>query len=315
MKDSSVGAPEPLPDWTKGEGPVVWKWALPIHSYIFGAVFFTVAAYGVYNLFRLWQTRARRSKNYFICITLLISTFGLTRAIVLLADPYLTARPLHLAPAYGLLLFSLGYPCLTSGFFLINWSLVVVTKLQLIPSLIHKRKVLAPVVIVHFVVVITFDTVFVLVPRTHILLFICRSFFVFWGFLLFGGFIAAAVRIQRQVQRTLRNFTQTKMITANNQLTSRGSRRNNSTHLTAPTNNDNMFQEVRTRRVMKISRRAAASGLLICCTQIYALWEFYVFYNDHVIPKAWPWWIYQTCFRCIELFMVSQMFLIVQPRK
>ena len=321
MKKSitGVGIPEPVPEWDKGDGPVVWKWALPAHSYFFGVIFVAVAVYGVYNLVKIWRKKLSQSRNYFISITGLICIFGITRAIGMLVDPYSTARPLHLAPASGLLLFSLGYPCLTSGFFLINWSLVEVTKLQLLPSAIHKRKVLALILTVHFVVVITFDSVFVFFPDTHVLLLICRSFFVVWGILLFGGFIVAAVRIQRQVKKTLKNLIQIEMAESSTE-NNNSSTENNATHIInnigiPAGSNTNKLQQARTRKVMKIARRAAATGLLICCTQIYALWEFYVFYNDDIIPKAWPWWIYQTCFRSIELFMVSQMFLIVKPKK
>ena len=313
MKNSegSSSVPEPIPVWKKAEGQVVWKWALPVHSYIFGITFFAVAVFGFYHLVKLCQTEMRKSRNYFICITVLICLFGLTRAIVLLADPYSTGRPLHLAPPFGLLLFSFGYPCLTSGFFLMNWSLVEVTKLQLLPSFIHKRKVLATVLIVHFLVVITFDTIFVFIPSTYILVFICRSLFVLWGILLFGGFIMAAIRFQRHVKQTLRNLTRQETVSG---------RENNNSHVTtsvgiATAGNMKRLQKARSRKVMKIAQRAAITGLLIGCAQIYSIWEFYVFYKDDVVPKAWPWWIYQTCFRCIELFMVSQMFLIIRARK
>ena len=313
MKDSarSVGVPEPLPDWEEGQGQIVWEWALPIHCYTFGIIFFAVALYGGYNLVKLCRTQMRNSRNYFICIALLICMFGLTRALMLLTDPYSTGRPFHVAPGYGLILFSFGYPCLTSGFFLINWSLVEVTKLQLLPSLIHKRKVLALVLVIHFVVVITFDTIFVFFPSTHILLFICRSFFVLWGILLFGGFIIAALRIHSRVRQTFRNI---------NTINNADNTGNSSMHVIsnvgiATAGHMNRFQQARCRKVTKVASCAAATGLLICCTQIYALWEFHVFYNNDIIPEAWPWWIYQTCFRCIELFMVSQMFLVIRPKK
>ncbi|XP_028408978.1 uncharacterized protein LOC114531566 [Dendronephthya gigantea] len=296
------GIPEPLPDWN--EDPEVWKWALPVHSYVFGITFFFIAVYGVYNLVKLCKSKMKNSRNYFVAITGLVCFLGFTRAVVLLGDPYSTRRPFALTPGYGLLLFSLGYPCLTSGFFLINWSLVEVTKLQLLPSRIHKRKVLALVLVIHFVVVITFDMIFVYFSQT-IFLFICRSFFVVWGILLFGGFIVASIRLQNQVRQTLRNLT----VTGNETPVARGQSNNEKNARPA------RFQEARTRKVMKIARRAAATGLLICCTQIYALWEFYVFYNNDVVPKAWPWWGYQTSFRCVELFMVSQMFLIIRPKK
>lgn len=296
-----LALPEPLPDWN--EDPEVWKWALPAHSYVFGITFFFIAVYGVHNLVKLCRSKMKTSRNYFVAITVLVCLLGFTRAVVLLVDPYSTNRPVELTPGYGLLLFSLGYPCLTSGFFLINWSLVEVTKLQLLPSLIHKRKVLALVLVIHFVVVITFDMIFVYFSHTHIFLFVCRSFFVAWGILLFGGFIVAATRLQNQVRQTLRNLSECGTSTAR--------RQGNNDKSTGPAR----FQEARTRKVMKIARRAAATGLLICCTQIYALWEFYVFYNDNVVPKAWPWWAYQTCFRCIELFMVSQIFLIIRPKE
>lgn len=313
---SSEGAPEPIPDWNKELA--VWKWALPIHGYGFGIIFFAIAVYAVYNLVKLFQGQMRKSRNYFICITMLVCLFGLTRAVVLIIDPYFTRRPANLSPGVGLLLFSVGYPCLTSAFFLINWSLVEVTKLRLLPSIIHKRKVLALVLVVHFTVVMSFDTIFVHFPNTHILLFICRSFFVLWGILLFGGFIIAATRIQRQVKKTLTIITRVDNTTAQSSTTE-----NNNTNTTirsvgiatrANMNEHHRLEQARTRKVMKVARRAAATGLLICCTQIYALWEFYVFYNDDVIPKAWPWWIYQTCFRCIEVFMVSQMLLVIRPK-
>ena len=324
MKESSsyAGIPEPLPDWTEGKaGQTVWKWALPVHSYTFGAIFFAIAVYAVHILVKLARSQSRKSRNYFICITVLVLVFGLSRATVLLLEPYSTRRPLQLTPGYGLLLFSLGYPCLTSGFFLINWSLVEVTKLQLLPSVIHKRKVLALVLIIHFIVVVTFDTLFVHFPDTHILLFICRSFFVLWGILLFSGFIVAAMRIQRQVKQTLRTISRLEATTAQRPNTDNNNNNNNAIRSVsivtsrADASQNNRLQQARTRKVMKVARRAAATGLLICCTQIYALWEFFVFYNNDVVPQAWPWWAYQTCFRCIELFMISQMFLITRPRR
>ena len=308
-RSPEIGQPEPLPSWKDGDGPVVWEYALPAHSYIFGMIFFAVVVYGVYNLVRVCRSQMTSSKNYFICITVLVSLFGLTRSIVLLADPYLTARPFHLAPAGGLLLFSFGYPCLTSGFFLINWSLVEVTKLQLLPSYIHKRKILALVLLVHFAVVLALDTTFVFYPDSYILLFVCRLFFVLWGIVLFGGFMIASVRIQRQVKKTIRNLSRVDEATKNN-----GSQLVHTIGM-VPGLTAHRLQQARTRKVMKIVCSAAVTGLLICCSQIYALWEFFAFYNDHVAPKAWPWWAYQTCFRLIELFMVAQMFAIIRPKK
>ena len=299
MKDTarSRSLPEPLPDCWE-EGQVAWDRALLVHSYIFGTIFFAVVFYAVCNLVKLRRTQMRKSKNYFICIALLICMFGLTRALMLLTDSYSTGRPFHVAPGYGLILLSLGYPCLTSGFFLINWSLVEVTKLQLLPSLIYKRKVLALVLVIHFVVVITFDTIFVFFPSTHILLFICRSFFVLWGILLFGGFIIAALRIHSRVNWTLRNINPI-----------------NNIDNTATAGNKNRLKQARCMKVTKVAKCAAVTGLLISCTQIYVVWEFYVFHNNGIVPKAWPWWTYKTCFRCIEVFMVYQMFLVIRPKK
>ena len=313
--EPEVGNPEPIPSWNGSDGSLVWKYALPVHSYIFGIIFFAVAVYGVYNLARLCQRQLGSYKNYFICITLLVSLFGLTRSIVLLADPYLIGKPFHLAPASGLLLFSLGFPCLTSGFFLINWSLVEVTKMQFIPPCINKRKVLALVLLLHFTVVISLDMTFAFNPRSYIYLFICRLFFVLWGIMLFGGFMIASIRIQRQVKKNIRGLS-----------------RNNDApvHISSPNNNRShvvttigitsdvsarRLQQTRTKKVMKIVCSAAATGLLICCSQIYSLWEFYVFHHDNVMPNPWPWWIYQTCFRLVELFMAGQMFLIIRPKQ
>ena len=301
MKDTarSRSLPEPLPDcWEEGSFKVDWERALLVHCYVFGTIFFAVVLYAVCNLVKLCRSQIRKSKNYFICIAMLICMFCLTRALMLLTDSYSTGRPFHVAPGYSLILLSLGYPCLTSGFFLINWSLVEVTKLQLLPSLIYKRKVLALVIITHFVVVVTFDTIFLFFPSTYVLLFICRSLFVLWGILLFGGFIVAALRIRIQVKRTLRNINTI-----------------NDVDKTATAGNRKRLEQARCMKVTKVASRAAGTGLLICCTQIYILWEFYVFHNNDIVPKAWPWWTYQTCFRCIELFMVYQMFLVIRPKK
>lgn len=306
-----VGVPEPVPEWN--EARVKWGWAWPLHHYGYGLAFLVVGVYGMWLVKRLWKSSSRRPRRYFMCIALLITFFGWSRATVLILDPYTFHNPVHFPPSLGLLMFSMGYPCLTAGFFLINWSLIEVTKLQLLPSRIHQRKVLVLVLTVHFLVVISFDVSFSFFPSTHMLLFICRSFFVLWGILLFGGFIFGGLKIQRQVRRNmlrLNNMGQVSSVgsikTSNGEGAVGRSRPDNSQAVVATPSH------VRTGKVMKIAGRAAFAGLLICCTQIYALWEFYVFYNNDIQPKPWPWWGYQTCFRTIELFMVSQMFCVVR---
>lgn len=298
-----VGVAEPVPDWSKAL--VTWGWAWQLHHYGYGLLFLVVGVYGMWLMKTLQKTSARRSRNYFMCIAFLISFFGWSRATVLILDPYTFHNPVHFPTSLGLLMFSMGYPCLTSGFFLINWSLIEVTKLQLLPSRIHQRKVLVLVLTVHFMLVVSFDVSFSFFPSTHMLLFICRSFFVLWGIFLFGGFIFGGLKIQRQVRNnTLILNTMGQMRSTNT--SAAGSRPDDSQAVVGAASH------ARTGKVMKIARRAAFSGLLICIAQIYALWEFYIFYNNDIQPKAWPWWSYQTCFRAIELFMVSQMFSIVR---
>lgn len=323
---SHSSVPEPVPDWTEARED--WGWAWPLHHYGLGLVFLVVGIYGMFLVMKFWRSREEKCRNYFMCIALLISMFGLSRATVLILDPYTSHELVTFPPSLGIVMFSIGYPCLTSGFFLINWSLVEVTKLQLLPTRVHQRKVLVLVLSIHFLVVISFDSSFAFFPSMHLLLFICRSFFVFWGILLFGGFIFGGLRIQRQLKRNTLVFDGVSYRSRADHAKRSGDI--SSEHLAGDQINTTMVvtlttqmggvshrkrHHARTWKVMKVAQRAAATGLLICFTQIYALWEFYVFYNNDVQPKAWPWWIYQTCFRVIELFMVSQMIIIVRRSK
>lgn len=313
-QSGSSGGPEPVPDWTKARKD--WNLALPLHTYGFGIAFFAFAIYGMFILVKLKKSSMRASRNYFICISILICMFGFSRATVLLLDPYTLHRPVKFPRSLGLILFSLGYPCLTSGFFLINWSLIEVTRLQLLPNRIHQHKVLVLVSTIHFTVVMSFDSLFSFYPSAYLLLFFCRMFFILWGVFLFGGFIYSGRRIQCQVKNNLRTLAT--INNYNKRPSQSTSSRNNMNVITISTTMHNVSQnqrQARTRKVMNIANRAAAIGLLICITQIYALWEFYVFYKKDVKPKAWPWLIYQTCFRFIELFMVTQMLRIVRPPK
>ena len=58
-----------------------------------------------------------------------------------------------------------------------------------------------------------------------------------------------------------------------------------------------------TRKVAKITLVSSVLGVACCTLQIYSLFGVYGVYSKAIDPKPWPWWVFQTSFRLVELAM------------
>ncbi|KAJ7365051.1 hypothetical protein OS493_007693 [Desmophyllum pertusum] len=106
-------------------------------------------------------------KPLFIAINSLLLTFGATRAVYLLLDPYESKEngvedPKRLT----LLLFGIAYPCLTFSFSLIHLAFLEVTKIKIGPGKLQNVKFLSGVIVIHFVIVFTAETSSSIKPET-----------------------------------------------------------------------------------------------------------------------------------------------------
>ncbi|KAJ7365052.1 hypothetical protein OS493_007694 [Desmophyllum pertusum] len=190
---------EPGPDWPVAKK--LWGLAWELHWIGFG-VLFGLLSHSLFICSSLVKHRKGFGrKSLFIAINSLLLTFGATRAVYLLLDPYESRENGVEDPKWlTLLLFGIAYPCLTSSFCLIHLAFLEVTKIKVGPSKLQNVKFLSGVIVIHFVIVFSAETSVSIKPELDALLIVCQSFFILWGLLLSGSFIYSGCKVINRVE-------------------------------------------------------------------------------------------------------------------
>lgn len=285
---------EPGPDWPVAKQK--WGLAWEIHWIGLGLLFALLALWSMVGLVLARYKTSFARKPLFVAITILLVIIGVTRALYLLIDPYesgengVTSLPRYVTA----LLLGLTYPCLTSSFCLIHLAFLEVTKLQLPSRRLQKPSFVASVIAIHFIVVLGAETTTSIIPTVNWLLIVCQSFFITWGLLLSASFLYSGGKLlhqSRKVRRRLGHFRSS----GGASQTGESQRPHNST-----------------TKVARITIATSVLGLLCCALQTYSLFGVYGLYSTVVHPEPWSWWVFQTCFRLMELAMACTIAYSVQ---
>ena len=182
------------------------------------------------------------------------------------------------------LLFGITFPCLTSSFCLIHLAFLEVAKIQIGSKKLQNARFVGGIIIVHFALEITAAITTAVNTDVVQYLIICQSFFILWGILLSASFIYSGSKVINRAG-TLKKQLETIEL---GESVARGSGKRS---------------KERTIKVTKITFATSILGFAYCGLQIYSMFGVYGLYNRGVNPSPWPWWVFQTCFRLVELSM------------
>ncbi|XP_029650667.1 uncharacterized protein LOC115224017 [Octopus sinensis] len=282
-----------VPDWKAAKQE--WKAAWHVHIYTFGSLFALLAIYLLICLLRLRHTIHLLSNYYFVAVNLLLFTFCLLRALFLLVDGYNSDHTYHYL--IGFLLFYLAFPCLTSAFALIFYAFLKTAKVYYLSSKFQCLPLLITIIVVHFILPITAAILIGLSLSVNIFLFVCQIFFVLWGLSLFLGYIYVYKRLHFAAEKRQKLLLQL---------------REAKIHM----DNYTIYKERLTLCLgVTVALFSSIIGTFCTCLQVYsALYFLGIFPNE--LPRAWPWWGYQTAVRFFEfLFCIITTYISTLPFK
>ncbi|XP_041347845.1 uncharacterized protein LOC121367624 [Gigantopelta aegis] len=285
------GIAEPGPDWKLAKKK--WKFAWPAHLYLFGSVFTLIAVFVIASMIQLWQINRLLSRRYFFTLNLLIFYFCAMRAFYLFFDGYNSNGAFPDVLQY--FLYSSVFPCLTSAFSILLFSLLTATQMQLVPPRIQKLKYLIVIILFHFVVQISSDIIMGLSSGARMMLFMCQLLYILWGLFLFCGYTYVFRRLYYSAVKRQKTFQY--MTAGKSYLDESNSERKKFTLSLA----------------VKVTLLAAVFGLVTVILEVYSIVSVYGVMSDKQ-PEAWAWWIYHTALRLTECLMCLTMsYIASQP--
>ena len=285
---------EPGPNWQVAKK--IWGVAWGIHWIGFGVLFGLLAVHSFMALVFVNRRKRFCRKPLFIAINSLLFVLGVTRAVYLLLDPYESRQNGVKDPEWmTLLLFGIAFPCLTSSFCLIHLTFLEVTYLKIGPSKLQNVKFISTIIVVHFVIVFTAESLPSIKPELKVLLIVCQSFFILWGLLLSGSFIYSGCKVINYVERVQQQLS---------------SIEKNGTQRNSPK------QKSRTTKVARVTLVTSVLGAAVCFMQFYSMISLYALYSYVTDPEPWSWLAFQSCFRLVELAMACTIaYCVMQPRE
>lgn len=293
---------EPVPEWPAAKEE--WNGAWEAHYIGFGVLFLLLAAWSIMALIRARNTPLLVTRRFCFAINCLLITFGITRALSLFLYPYELVDNAGGTPVVlQRLLFGIGYPCLVAGFNLIHYAFLEAAKVSFSKRRIQSLRFIIGVIIVHVVLVLVAEIVTSYVNDTSILVIVCMLYFIICSLavsasVFYSGF--HVIRESKTHRRTLKRI----------------SVRANGADKKASTKVSN--KESNTNKVARVTMVTACLGVVCAAIQIYAMAEVFKVRSEGLgdPPKPWPWWIYVTLFRLVELGLASTMaYTVSQPKK
>ena len=264
--------PEPEPDWL--DAFEKWKVAWPLHTYGFAVTFAVLALLPLFEMLRMFLGKTRKSALK-LSLLVMIFIFCATRAVALFVDPYGSARRLDLVT--NQLLLSLGHPCIISALSLLLLVLIDTTRMNVAPPRFQRVKFIVPVLTLHITLVLVTDFVVAYFLEAKVLVLLCQIYFLVLGFLLTAGYIRVGWKI----------------------------RMNAKANINSKNSSDNGM-----RRLQYLITACAASSAILSALTVYAAAGVFGIYSDVSSVEAWPWWIFQTSNRLLEI-LISTVILLM----
>lgn len=294
---------EPAPAWPEAKEKYQWAWEL--HYIGLACAFIVIALYSLTLLlvliFKGRNRGERKSALYLNSVHILLVTFGVTRAAFLLMDPYELDLDYPLVSTR--LLFGLGFPCLTSSYSLLHVGFLEISQIKLSGNKLGNKKFVFGVITSHFVVVIIADTTTALKRETALLLLVCMTFFIVWGFAISVSVLYSGIKVIRKVKKQT-NIIRSYSRCRNSELT-----KQSDDQIFAGTSLPN-----RGKKTIRITLCTAVLALGLCLCNLIALIGVYNVYRGvRKTAEPWQWWSFQTIFRLIEIALAVVMGYAVTP--
>lgn len=284
---------EPLPKWDQAKE--TWKWVWVLHWAGFGSLFALLALYALWSLINLATRKHRRKPLLAIAISSLLFLFGSSRAAFFFINPYeseecflSTSCPIILTR----ILFGIALPCITASFFLVHLAFLQLSKLKLYPEKLQSVKFVSCVIAFHFTLALITEIVISLSADWISFSIVCETFFMLLSLILSVSFIYSGRIILNSVHETRSSV-----------------RRFGSLH-----SRDGPPSNV--TKLVKITYITVLLGFVGVGLQLYSIFFMHNMYSSEktIIPKPWPWLIFQSLFRCVDLGLGCTM-AYVNPRQ
>ncbi|CAH1779104.1 unnamed protein product [Owenia fusiformis] len=268
--------PEPAPEWDKAMDK--WKGAWYFHVYFFTLLYIIIFFIATLSLVRLLMLYKRKNvkRPLTTSLNIMLCSFGLLRTVSLLLDPYSAYQ--HIQFEISHIIWTVGFPCLTTAFSIPLLALLDSTKVYIAPPKFQKLSSILVITLFHFVLVITTDTLVFMVPGTSYLLVICQVLYVVWGLSLAGGYAFVAYKISRNLKATA------DMHQSQDQWKFGG--------------------------LLSNITISAVVGVCLTVTHLYGAFGVFSIFTSLVFAPPWPWWAFQTLLRTIEVAMSFLIFTV-----
>lgn len=303
---SPYGAPnaEPVPEWPAARD--VWKGAWELHYIGFGMLFLLLAIWSILALIRARNTTLLVTRRFCYAVNCLLVTFGITRALAMFLYPYELVDNAGGTPVVlERILFGIGFPCLIAGFTLIHYAFLEAAKVTFSKRRIQSLRFILGVIGVHVVLVLVAEIVTSYVKNTSVLVIICMMYFIVCALAVSASVFYSGFHVMKESKTHRRTL---KRISVRSTAVAKGDK-------TASVKYSN--KESNTNKVARVTMATACLGVACAAIQIYAMAAvFKVRAEGPKHPDPWPWWVYITMFRLIELGLaVTMAYTVSQPKK
>ena len=195
------GWPEAGPEWDVAKA--TWAEAWPLHVYLFALAYLLISLVAAHvalaALLRLRGPRLTSMTKTTVSLSAMVCSFSLTRAVLLLADPYSSRGCLPFVAVR--LLWSLGLPGFTASFSIMLLMLLDSTKLSLGPPRFQNVATVSLLWLLHVLVVLGSDLLVLYVRAdVRVLLVLCQLLFVLYGILVALGYAYVGVRMRNNLK-------------------------------------------------------------------------------------------------------------------
>ena len=175
----------PIPSWL--EAKEIFGRAWDFHVYGVGMASVVLVVLAVYSIIVISKLPKLGSRGYFLALNCLVLIFGLVRSTYMLVDGYNSLKIFPLP--VDLLLMEIGFPCLTSSFYVLFAALFKVTiPLRKMQSNIFSVRWLVIIITTIMLSSIAVDIVVGVYMRTTVLLLVSEIVFILVNLAFCAGF-------------------------------------------------------------------------------------------------------------------------------
>jgi len=287
---------EPLPHWDQARE--TWQWAWDLHWAGLGCMFALLALYALWSLIDLAASKHRRKPLLALAISSLLLLFGSTRAAFFFINPYESEEcflPTGTCPVIlTRTLFGIALPCITASFFLVHLAFLQLSKLKLYPGKLQSVKFVTCVIAFHFALTLLTEVMISMYADWKAFSIVCETFFIILSFILSVSFIYSGRIILKSVHES----------------------RSSVRRFSGLNDNFKHHPPPNVAKLVKITYVTVFLGITCVALKLYSIFVLHNMYSDDgaSIPKPWPWLIFETSYRLIEVGLGCTM-AYVNPRQ